>query len=151
VWVLLIIGVNWLQCRPLTKAFDPCYSDLSNSLLTQVIIVTKFATKVWRILPLLSKLGIVRRKHTINISDLRFSRRRVQRCLSSGLLRRVVWYRLPISLMMEVASISETSVNFCQTTRLNNPSSYSPPWEPEISLSSQVSCPNSTFFYTVRI
>jgi hypothetical protein len=44
------------------------------------------------------------------------------------------WWRW--ALMMEAASTSETSVNFYQTTRRNNPedkSSYSPPWEPKIS------------------
>jgi hypothetical protein len=50
--------------------------------------------------------------------DLGFSRRRVWRRLSSGLLRRVRW---PIVLMMEAASISETSVIFYPTTRRNNP------------------------------
>jgi hypothetical protein len=39
---------------------------------------------------------------------------------------------LPIALMMEAASTSETSVNFYRTTR-RQPYSYSPPWEPEIS------------------
>jgi hypothetical protein len=29
--------------------------------------------------------------------------------------------RAPITLMMEAASTSETSTNFCQTTRRNNP------------------------------
>jgi hypothetical protein len=32
----------------------------------------------------------------------------------------VLWV-VAIALMMETASISETSVNFCQTTRPNNP------------------------------
>jgi hypothetical protein len=56
---------------------------------------------------------------------------RYRRWLSSGLLRRVVWYKfndvLPasiisamIALIMETASISETSVNFYQTTQHNN-------------------------------
>jgi hypothetical protein len=44
---------------------------------------------------------------------VRFSRRRVWRWLSSGLLRRVVG---EIALMMKAARISETSVNFYQTT-----------------------------------
>jgi hypothetical protein len=51
--------------------------------------------------------------------DFRFSRRRVCRWLSSGLLRRVG--RWLIALMTEAASTCETSVNFYQTTRRNNP------------------------------
>jgi hypothetical protein len=46
---------------------------------------------------------------------------------------------LLISLMMDEVSFSETLVNFYQTVRRNNqkrqPSSYTPPWEPKISLS----------------
>jgi hypothetical protein len=55
--------------------------------------------------------------------------------MSSGLLGRVVWYKFKdisevlaasiikamISLMTEAANTSETSVNFYQTTRCNNP------------------------------
>jgi hypothetical protein len=44
------------------------------------------------------------------------------------MLHRVVWYKLTdvsevlaASLMMEAGSISETSVNFCDTTRRNIP------------------------------
>jgi hypothetical protein len=48
----------------------------------------------------------------------RLSRRRVWRWLSSGILRRVVW---AIALKFETVSISETSVNFYQTTRRNIP------------------------------
>jgi hypothetical protein len=53
------------------------------------------------------------------------------RWLSSGLLRRVVWWKFTnvsevlaaciIALMMEAARISETLVNFYQTTRCYNP------------------------------
>jgi hypothetical protein len=57
--------------------------------------------------------------------------------LSSGMLRRVVTYKL-IALMIEAVSTSETSVSFYQNTRRNiperQPSSYSPPWELEIRL-----------------
>jgi hypothetical protein len=47
------------------------------------------------------------------------------------------WRWRLIALMMEAVSSSETSVNIYQTTRRNipqdKPSSYSSPWEPEIS------------------
>jgi hypothetical protein len=66
-----------------------------------------------------------------------------------GFLRRVVWQKFTdvlevfaasiiraMSLMMEPANTSETSVNLYQTTQRNNPKtyihSYSPPSEPEI-------------------
>jgi hypothetical protein len=65
--------------------------------------------------------------------DFRFSRRRVWGWLSSGLLRRVVWYKLAdvsevltapiiraITMLMEAVWSSETSVNY-QTTRRNIP------------------------------
>jgi hypothetical protein len=55
------------------------------------------------------------------IWDFRFSRRRVRRRLSSGMLRRVVCYKPLIALMMVAASTSETSVNFYQTTRRDIP------------------------------
>jgi hypothetical protein len=48
--------------------------------------------------------------------DYRFSRRRVWRWLSSGMLHRVV-----IVLMMETVRTSETLVSFYQTTRRNIP------------------------------
>jgi hypothetical protein len=41
--------------------------------------------------------------------------------LSSGLLRRVVWWKLTDALNMEAVSISETSVHIYQTARRNNP------------------------------
>jgi hypothetical protein len=47
--------------------------------------------------------------------------------LSSGLLRRVVWWKFTdisevlIALMIEEANTSEASVNFYQTKRRNNP------------------------------
>jgi hypothetical protein len=53
---------------------------------------------------------------------LRFLWRSALRRLFSGLLHHVVSIvRAGISLLMEAASISETSVNFYQTTRCNNP------------------------------
>jgi hypothetical protein len=61
--------------------------------------------------------------------DCRFWHRRVWRWLSSGKLRRVVWYKMTdVSelltasvLMMKTVSTSETSVNIYQTTRCNMP------------------------------
>jgi hypothetical protein len=58
----------------------------------------------------------------------------------------VLWIVEPynlVALIFEAARISETSVNFLQSTQHNNsednqPSSYSRPWEPEISHGSYI-------------
>jgi hypothetical protein len=49
--------------------------------------------------------------------DFGLSTRQVWIWRPSEILRRVVWYKLTIALMMEAVSASETSVNFYETTR----------------------------------